>query len=113
MGSLFPMKSRKNTQSVPGSKLPPRAVLGIEAGGTRTSVLMVGVDRDVLASLQTGPAVLPRMSDRELQGHFREIAARLPFSTSAVGIGMAGARREPDKDRLRRIVSRVWPAHPA
>lgn len=87
-------------------------MLGIEAGGTRTSVLMVDDGSHVLASFQTGPAVLPLMSDRELQWHFREIASRLPCSPSAVGIGMAGARSEADKDRLRRVVSRVWPAVP-
>lgn len=106
------MKSRKNTRSVPEPRLPPGAVLGIEAGGTRTCVLMVDEGSRVLASFETGPAVLPLMSDRELQWHFREIAARLPFSPSAVGIGMAGARSEPDKERLRRVVSRVWPAVP-
>lgn len=112
MVSLCPMKSRKNTRTVPEPRLPPGAVLGIEAGGTRTCVLMVDEGRHVLASFEIGPAVLPLMSDRELQWHFREIAARLPFSPSAVGIGMAGARSEPDKDRLRRVVSRVWPAVP-
>lgn len=52
------------------------------------------------------------MSDRELQWHLRSIAARLPQTPSAIGIGMAGARTEADKERLRRAASRIWPAIP-
>lgn len=88
------------------------ALLGIEAGGTRTSILMVDSSGQTLASFQTGPAVLPLMSDRELQWHLRDIANRLPQTPSAIGIGMAGARTETDQDRLHRAASRVWPAVP-
>jgi N-acetylmuramic acid 6-phosphate etherase len=88
------------------------AYLGIEAGGTRTSVLLVGEGGDTLSSFQTGPAVLSLMSDRELQWHLRDIADRLPQTPSAIGIGMAGARSDSDKDRLHRVASRIWPAVP-
>ena len=88
------------------------AYLGIEAGGTRTSVLLVGAENQPLASFHTGPAVLSLMSDRELQWHLRDIADRLPQTPSAIGIGMAGARSESDKDRLHRAASRIWPATP-
>jgi N-acetylmuramic acid 6-phosphate etherase len=86
--------------------------LGIEAGGTRTSVLLVDAADQQIASFKTGPAVLSLMSDRELQWHLRDIATRLPRTPSAIGIGMAGARTEADKERLSRAVSRVWPAIP-
>ncbi|MCA1964718.1 MAG: hypothetical protein LDL31_12300, partial [Prosthecobacter sp.] len=88
------------------------AVLGIEAGGTRTTILLAANDGRVLADFQTGPAVLPLMSDRELQWHLREIAGRLPEVPSAIGIGMAGARSEADQERLRRAASRIWPQIP-
>ncbi len=87
-------------------------LLGIEAGGTRTSVLLVDTAGRHVTAFQTGPAVLSLMSDRELQWHLRSIAARLPQTPSAIGIGMAGARTEADKERLRRAASRIWPAIP-
>ena len=86
--------------------------LGIEAGGTRTSVLLVDEKGSALASFRTGPAVLSLMSDRELQWHLRDIAGRLPITPSAIGIGMAGARSDSDKERLRRAASRIWAAIP-
>lgn len=86
--------------------------LGIEAGGTRTSVLLVDAADQQIDSFKTGPAVLSLMSDRELQWHLRDIATRLPHTPSAIGIGMAGARTEADKERLNRAVSRIWPAIP-
>jgi len=93
-------------------KTAESAYLGIEAGGTRTSVLLVGEKAETLASFQTGPAVLSLMSDRELQWHLRDIADRLPYTPSAIGIGMAGARSDSDKDRLHRVASRIWPTVP-
>ena len=86
--------------------------LGIEAGGTRTSVLLVDADDKQIIAFESGPAVLSLMSDRELQWHLRDIAARLPQTPSAIGIGMAGARSEADKERLQRAASRIWPAIP-
>jgi len=77
-------------------------LLGIEAGGTRTSVLLADATGRQVTAFQTGPAVLSLMSDRELQWHLRSIAARLTQTPSAIGIGMAGARTEADKERLQR-----------
>lgn len=91
---------------------PERITLGIEAGGTRTTVLLLNEGDEALASFAIGPAVLPLLSDRELIWHLKEITARLPCTPSVIGIGMAGARTEMDKDRLRRAASRVWPAVP-
>ncbi|MEQ1749487.1 MAG: N-acetylmuramic acid 6-phosphate etherase [Prosthecobacter sp.] len=86
--------------------------LGIEAGGTRTSVLLVDADDKQIIAFESGPAVLSLMSDRELQWHLRDIAVRLPQTPSAIGIGMAGARSEADKERLQRAASRIWPEIP-
>ncbi len=86
--------------------------LGIEAGGTRTSVLLADEEGKSVSSFCTGPAVLSLMSDRDLQWHLRGVADRLPQTPSAFGIGMAGARSDSDKERLRRVASRIWPAVP-
>jgi len=87
-------------------------ILGIEAGGTRTSVLLVDESGKEILEFHTGPAVLPLLSDRELQWHLRDIAARLPFSPAAIGIGMAGARSDADKERLHAAAARIWPNVP-
>lgn len=90
--------------------LPDRHIfLGIEGGGTRTTVRLEDAHGDVLAELTRGPAVLPLMSDRELQWHLRGIAEALPHAPQAVCIGLAGARTETDRERLRRAACRVWP----
>jgi len=91
---------------------PSFAYLGIEGGGTRTTVRLEAASGAVLAEFATGPAVLSLISDRELQWHLRDIAARLPCLPSAIGIGLAGVRTETDAERLRRAASRVWPQVP-
>ena len=90
----------------------PPAYLGIEGGGTRTTVRLETATGEVLAAFTCGPAVLGLMSDRELQWHLREIAGRLPQTPVAIGIGLAGARTAADAERLRRAASRVWPGLP-
>ncbi len=93
------------------SSLMP-AFLGIEGGGTRSTVRLEDAEGNVLTEFVAGPAVLPLMSDRELQWHLRDIAARLPCAPAAVGIGLAGVRTAADAERLRRAASRVWPRTP-
>jgi N-acetylmuramic acid 6-phosphate etherase len=97
-------------------KLPltrrPTTYLGIEGGGTRTSVRLEDDSGTLLAEFTTGPAVMTLMSDRELQWHLRDIAERLPSPPHAIGIGLAGVRTPTDADRLRRVASRVWPKTP-
>lgn len=92
---------------------PPSGVfLGIEGGGTRSSVRLEDDKGTVLADFASGPAVLALMSDRDLQWHLRDIANRLPVAPTAIGIGLAGVRTPADADRLRRAASRVWPTLP-
>ena len=77
------MKSRRPPKDNPVTVCAQPLTLGIEAGGTRTSVLLVDADDLERLSFQTSPAVLPLMSDRELLWHLRDIAARLPFMSAA------------------------------
>jgi N-acetylmuramic acid 6-phosphate etherase len=98
-------------------KRPPPSVsspvlLGIEGGGTRTTVLMTDEKGQSVADFHSGPAVLSLLTDRELRWHLRDIQKRLPRSPEAIGIGLAGARAIIDQERLAQAVARVWPGVP-
>ncbi len=98
------------TQSQAATIRPP-VVLGVEAGGTRTVALAVDAADRVLARVESGPANLRLLDDDRLHAHLAELAARLPRPT-AVGIGMAGAREESDRRRIRQAAEAVWPDVP-
>lgn len=83
--------------------------LGIEGGGTRTTVLLVDERDEVVIEFTAGPANLRLMSADDLDAHLCGIHARLPEVPARIGIGLAGARLESDFDRLRQSVARVWP----
>lgn len=87
-------------------------LLGIEGGGTRTTVRLVDGTGSTVKAFQAQPAVLSLMTDRELRWHLRAIAGRLPLKPEAIGIGLAGARTAADQERLRRATKRVWPGIP-
>ncbi len=86
--------------------------LGIEGGGTRTSVLLVNQSDEVLAEFTAGPANLRLMHGDELESHLSRIRDRLPATPTGIGIGLAGARSDADKKHLRAAVGRVWPDVP-
>lgn len=86
----------------------PAGFLGIEAGGTRTSACWMEASGTVSHPKIFGPANLRLLSDPQLLQHFRTVAAAFP-KPIAVGIGMAGARTEPDRNRIRTAARRVWP----
>ncbi len=89
---------------------PPR-VIGIEAGGTRTVALAVDTTSRVVRRMESGPANLRLLDDAQLRRHLAELAAQLPRPV-AVGIGMAGAREESDRRRIRDAALRAWPRVP-
>jgi N-acetylmuramic acid 6-phosphate etherase len=81
--------------------------LGIEGGATHT-VALVADDRDrLVARAETGPANIKLLSDAKLVGLLRALAAKLPRPV-ALAIGLAGARTEEDRERIRRAAARVW-----
>jgi len=84
--------------------------LGIEAGGTRTVALAV-CNGEPVRRLETGPANVRLVGDRELVRHFAEIGREMPQPFS-IAIGMAGARAESDRERIRRAAARTWPSVP-
>lgn len=86
--------------------------LGIEGGGTRSTVVLADGHGRAVAELAAGPANVRLLLDRQLLAHFRGIASRLPRTEvplKAIAIGLAGARTEVDLERIRRAASRVWP----
>ena len=87
-------------------------VLGMEGGGTRTSVLLVGPDDEVVESFSAGPANLRLMASGELVEHLMEISRKLPVQPDLIGLGLAGARIAADFERIITASARVWPGVP-
>ncbi len=87
-------------------------VLGLEGGGTRTSVLLAGSNDEVIESFSAGPANLRLMGSGDLSYHLMAISRRLPCLPDAIGMGLAGARVEADFDRIITASARVWPGVP-
>lgn len=89
--------------------------LGIEGGGTRSTLVLADAQGNEICAMQGGPANLTLLSDRQLLWLLRGYAGRLPMQgrrLAAAAIGLAGARSEADKERIRRASSRVWPGVP-
>jgi N-acetylmuramic acid 6-phosphate etherase len=95
-----------------GSKQSARPFfLGIEGGGTRTVALMADAGGRLLHRFEAGPGNLRLLNDVELARLFRSIAAALP-KPDAIGVGLAGARTESDRKRIRAAAEKVWRAVP-
>lgn len=90
----------------------PTYTLGIEGGATRTSILFVGPNDEVIEQFTAGPANLRLMSKDDLENHLRSIRDRLPYLPDTIGIGLAGVRQEADLEILRTKVARIWPEVP-
>jgi N-acetylmuramic acid 6-phosphate etherase len=95
-------------------------LLGIEGGGTRTSVLLVrhaegsGPGGEAtLAAFSLGPGNLQLLPGEALDRHLAEIRDRLPEPPARIGAGLAGMRSAGDRDRLAAALARVWPGVPA
>ncbi len=90
------------------SKKERPSYLAIEAGGTRTVALS---DQFPAWRKEFGPANLRLISDTDLARHFRIISLEFP-RPAAIAIGMAGARTEADRERIRNAASIAWPSVP-
>lgn len=91
------------------------AFLGIECGGTRTTALLApGTGQAVLRS-EFGPANLRLLDDIALAAHFTAVDAIRHESSgplAGIAIGMAGARTDSDRQRIRTAAAKVWPNIP-
>src|SRR5439155_13133511 len=100
---------RRMTKRRPATAEP--LFLGIECGGTRTSFVIAEDEPTVFWQGRFGPANLRLLSDPELTEHFQAICHTMP-QPAAIAIGMAGARTEADRERIRRAAANVWPGVP-
>ncbi|HZO85867.1 MAG TPA: BadF/BadG/BcrA/BcrD ATPase family protein, partial [Verrucomicrobiae bacterium] len=88
-----------------------RIVLGIESGGTRTVALAASDTGAEFLRREFGPANLRLLDDRKLRLHFASIARAMP-RPSALAVGMAGARTEHDRHRIRTAAAAAWKGVP-
>jgi N-acetylmuramic acid 6-phosphate etherase len=89
--------------------------LGIESGGTRTTALLAPGGGQPCLRAEFGPANLRLLDDDALARHFTSITAlcqqaRAPLA--GLAIGMAGARTDADRQRIRAAAAKVWPNVP-
>src|SRR5258706_638101 len=93
------------------ASLSPKLFLGIEGGGTSIVALMTNSDNQVVRQFEAGPANLKLLTDAQLVTHFR-LLAKAFSRPDALGIGLAGAWAEPDRQRIRSAAAKVWPGIP-
>ena len=86
--------------------------LGIECGGTRTVVLLGPGPGGPCRRAEFGPANIRLLDDARLVKHFRTIKRAVAATPAALVIGMAGARTEKDRRRIRAAAGKVWPKTP-
>lgn len=85
------------------------AVLGIEAGGTKTRWVLLDARGRRLAQGTEGPGNVLLVGREGLQKLFRRIAARLPQAPGSIGAGLAGARGPTEMAMARGVLQAVWP----
>src|SRR3954463_7487595 len=81
--------------------------LGIETGGTHTTVLLVDSTDTVLQQLDLGPANVALLSNVEITRLFRQISQSTGAPT-AIAAGMAGLRNENDRRRVTDLAHQEW-----
>ncbi len=86
-------------------------LLGIEGGGTHSVALLTDLRGRLLQRGEAGPGNVRLLNDTQLSLLLRSIAVEFP-RPDAVAIGLAGARDENDRERIRRAAAQVWPQVP-
>ena len=99
--------ARRDADTLGVASEQPVLFLGIEGGGTRTVALLADLTGHLVKRAEFGPANLRLLTDAQLARHFRAIAKAFP-KPAALGIGLAGAREERDRERIRRAAAIVW-----
>jgi N-acetylmuramic acid 6-phosphate etherase len=88
------------------------AFLGLDCGGTRSAAIYQSESEH--RRMEAGAGNVRLLNDTQLLALFRSLRTvhKNLASPCAVGIGMAGARMEVDRERVRRIAAKVWPNTP-
>ncbi len=86
-------------------------LLGIEGGATHTVALFVDETGACVERRELGPGNIYLLNDRQLGALFKAIARRAP-RPAAIAIGMAGARSEASRQRMRTAAAQVWAGVP-
>jgi N-acetylmuramic acid 6-phosphate etherase len=111
----IPALKNSNRKSALDSSTRAAAYLGIECGATRTIALLAPGKNQPCRRAEFGPANLRLLDDAALLAHFTAVAS-LSRQTHAplagLAIGMAGARTETDRQRIRTAAAIVWPKVP-
>jgi N-acetylmuramic acid 6-phosphate etherase len=81
--------------------------LGIEGGGTRTTVIASDGRMQLLGTKVFAPGNVRLLNNAELDDLFITIGRFFP-RPAAIGIGMAGARDSSDRERIRQAMQKVW-----
>jgi N-acetylmuramic acid 6-phosphate etherase len=109
----------KNSERKSKSRTDPAnlasSYLGIECGATRTTALLAPGGGQPCLRAQFGPANLRLLDDDAVERHFASIDALVRKSGAplgGIGIGMAGARTDMDRQRIRSAAAKVWPHVP-
>jgi N-acetylmuramic acid 6-phosphate etherase len=84
------------------------AFLGLDCGGTRSVAIYQCGDNQRRA--EAGPGNVRLLSDAQLLTLFRTLrdVHKNLAPPAAIGIGMAGARMDVDRERVRRTAAKVW-----
>src|SRR5271154_5376726 len=94
------------------SQASPRPFfLGIEGGGSHTVAILADARRQLVRRFDAGPANLKLLGDHQLLALFKSIAGAFP-PPDALAIGMAGARSDADRERIRAAAKKFWPGIP-
>ncbi|MBX3081920.1 MAG: N-acetylmuramic acid 6-phosphate etherase [Anaerolineae bacterium] len=92
-------------------------VIGINGGGTHTSLALVDANLNILARSEAGPTNVNYIgidaARRSLEDGLRELATHVPLSQiTAIGAGIAGVDRPSDHERMQEVFAQLCPGTP-
>jgi N-acetylmuramic acid 6-phosphate etherase len=98
------------------SSIPDGSFLGIECGATHSVALLAPGGGLPALRAEYGPANLRLLDDEALIEHFCAMkglqdSSSLPLA--GIAIGMAGARTDFDRQRIRNAAAKIWPGVPS
>ncbi|NBQ23658.1 MAG: N-acetylmuramic acid 6-phosphate etherase [Verrucomicrobia bacterium] len=89
--------------------VPDGILLGIEGGGTHTSVLLADVQGKLIARHTLGPGNFRLLKPQALKALLKACRS-LASRPLAIGMGMAGIREQEDISKVRQVAQSIWPS---